>query len=200
MLYILIVAIGYLLGNISSSYLMGKLNSNIDVRQYGSGNLGATNVFRVLGLKEGSIVVLGDALKGIVATLIGIWLKGEMGGLIGGMAAIVGHNWPFLLGFKGGKGIATSLGTIVILFPSLSLILFVAWILVFALSGYVSLASIISAALLPILVMIFKPSWGNIIGTLLIGGLAIYRHKDNISRLLKGTEKKILKDRGGRLK
>ncbi|HZJ82250.1 MAG TPA: glycerol-3-phosphate 1-O-acyltransferase PlsY [Clostridia bacterium] len=200
MLYILIVAIGYLLGNISSSYLMGKLNSNIDVRQYGSGNLGATNVFRVLGLKEGSIVVLGDALKGIVATLIGIWLKGEMGGLIGGMAAVVGHNWPFLLGFKGGKGIATSLGTIVILFPSLSLILFVAWILVFALSGYVSLASIISAALLPILVMIFKPSWGNIICTLLIGGLAIYRHKDNISRLLKGTEKKILKDRGGRLK
>lgn len=200
MLYILIIVIGYLLGNISSSYLMGKLSRDIDVRQHGSGNLGATNVFRVLGLKEGSIVVLGDVLKGIAATLIGLWLKGEIGGLIGGMAAVVGHNWPFLLGFKGGKGIATSLGTIIILFPFVSLILFVVWVLVFVISGYVSLASISAAGLLPILVMIFKPSWGNIIGTLLLGALAIYRHKANIFRLMNGTEKKILKDKGGRLK
>ena len=112
MWYILIAIIGYFLGNISSSYLVGKLMAKVDVREHGSGNLGATNVYRVLGFKAGAIVFLADTLKGLLATLIGLWIKGDVGGLIGGIAAVAGHNWPFLLEFKGGKGIATSFGSI----------------------------------------------------------------------------------------
>lgn len=193
MKYILIAVIGYLLGNISSSYLVGKIGSNIDVRKHGSGNLGATNAYRVLGFKAGSIVFLGDVLKGILATLIGLLLvKGDnIGGLVGGMAAVAGHNWPFMLGFKGGKGIATSFGTIILLFPGISLLLFLVEVLVIAFTGYVSLASVSVAILFPILVIIFRYNIKLIIGALLLGALAVYRHKANISRLIKGTEGKI---------
>ncbi len=201
MKYILIAVIGYLLGNISSSYLVGKLGSNIDVRKHGSGNLGATNAFRVLGFKAGSIVFIGDTIKGILATVIGLLLtKGDsIGGLIGGMAAVAGHNWPFMLGFKGGKGIATSFGTIVLLFPGIALILLVVEVLVIAFTGYVSLASITVAILFPILVIAFGYNIKLIIGALLLAALAVFRHKDNISRLLKGTENKITSRKGRKL-
>ncbi|MFY9175959.1 MAG: glycerol-3-phosphate 1-O-acyltransferase PlsY [Caldicoprobacterales bacterium] len=197
MRYILIALIGYLLGNISSSYLVGKLMAKIDVREHGSGNLGATNVYRVLGLRAGGIVFLTDTLKGLLATLIGIWLKGDIGGLVGGIAAVAGHNWPFLLGFKGGKGIATSFGSIVILFPIISLILFIVELLVIAFTGYVSLASITVAALFPILVIVFRYSIKHIIGAFILAILAIYRHRSNISRLLKGQENKITSRKNG---
>lgn len=202
MWYILIAVIGYFLGNISSSYLVGKLTAKIDVREHGSGNLGATNVYRVLGFKAGAIVFLADALKGLVATLIGLWIKGDVGGLIGGIAAVAGHNWPFLLEFKGGKGIATSFGSIVILFPLISLILLIVEVLVIAFTGYVSLASITVAVLFPILVIAFRYSIQHIIGALLLAILAVYRHRSNISRLLKGQENKITSRRSriGRLK
>ena len=94
------------MGNISSSYIVGKLGSNIDVREYGSGNLGTTNAYRVLGLKAGALVFIGDVIKGIIATVIGLLIvrDNSIGGLIGGITAVAGHNWPFLLEFKGGKG------------------------------------------------------------------------------------------------
>lgn len=201
MKYILIAIIGYFLGNISSSYLVGKLGSNIDVREHGSGNLGATNAYRVLGFKAGGLVFLADTLKGILATLIGLWIAGDIGGLVGGMAAVAGHDWPFFLGFKGGKGIATSFGSVIILFPLIALILFIVEVIIIALTGYVSLASICAAILFPILVIAFKYNIGLIIGSLLLGALVIYRHKSNISRLLKGQENKITsKNRDGRIK
>ncbi len=197
MWYILIAIIGYFLGNISSSYLVGKLMGKVDVREHGSGNLGATNVYRVLGFKAGVIVFLADTLKGLLATLIGLWIKGDVGGLIGGIAAVAGHNWPFLLEFKGGKGIATSFGSIVILFPLISLILLIVEVLVIAFTGYVSLASITVAVLFPILVIAFRYSIKHIIGALILAILAIYRHRSNISRLLKGQENKITSRRSG---
>lgn len=201
MKYILVVVIGYLLGNISSSYLVGKLGSNIDVREHGSGNLGATNAYRVLGFKAGSIVFLADALKGILATLVGLWIIGDIGGLVGGIAAVAGHNWPFMLGFKGGKGIATSFGAIIVLFPLIALILFLVEGVVIAVTGYVSLASVSVAILFPILVVAFGYNIKLIIGALLLGALAVYRHRANISRLLKGQENKITsRNRTGRLK
>jgi len=201
MLYILIAAIGYTLGNISSSYLVGKFAGNIDVRQHGSGNLGATNVFRVLGFKAGIIVFLADALKGVLATLIGLWIKGDIGGLVGGIAAVAGHNWPFMLGFKGGKGIATSFGTLIIIFPGVSLILFVVAVLIIVLTKYVSLASVSVAILFPILVIAFGYSGKHIIGALLLCALALYRHRANISRLLNRQENRItLRSRGRRLR
>lgn len=197
MWYILIAIIGYFLGNISSSYLVGKLMAKVDVREHGSGNLGATNVYRVLGFKAGVIVFLADTLKGLLATLIGLWIKGDVGGLIGGIAAVAGHNWPFLLEFKGGKGIATSFGSIVILFPLISLILLIVEVLVIAFTGYVSLASITVAVLFPILVIAFRYSIKHIIAALILAILAIYRHRSNISRLLKGQENKITSRRSG---
>jgi glycerol-3-phosphate acyltransferase PlsY len=201
--YVLIAVIGYFLGNISSSYIVGKLGSNIDVREHGSGNLGTTNAYRVLGLKAGALVFIGDVIKGIIATVIGLLIvrDNSIGGLIGGITAVAGHNWPFLLGFRGGKGIATSFGTIIILFPKAALILLVVEVLIIALTGYVSLGSVSVAILLPILAIVFKYNPWLIVGSFILAIMAVFRHKDNITRLLNGTENKITSRSGsGRLK
>ncbi|NLJ39997.1 MAG: glycerol-3-phosphate 1-O-acyltransferase PlsY [Clostridiales bacterium] len=193
MIYVVIILIGYFLGNISSSYLVGKLGRNIDVRRHGSGNLGATNVYRVMGLKAGAIVFIGDMLKGLFAALIGLLLlRGDgMGALIGGMAAVLGHNWPILLNFRGGKGVASSFGAILVLFPGVALIVFAIWGILIALTGYVSLASVIAASLVPILAIVFGYKMKYVIGAIIFAALIIFRHRDNISRLLKGKESKI---------
>lgn len=200
MRFILIAVIGYFLGNISSSYIVGKLGSNIDVREYGSGNLGTTNAYRVLGLKAGALVFIGDVIKGIIATVIGLLIvrDNSIGGLIGGITAVAGHNWPFLLEFKGGKGIATSFGTIIILFPKVALILLVVEVLIIVLTGYVSLGSVTVAILLPILAIAFRYDPWLIAGAFILAIMAIYRHKDNITRLLNGTENKITSRSGSR--
>jgi len=189
--YIIIAIICYFIGSISSSYIIGRIGSNIDIRQYGSGNLGATNTLRVLGLKAGIGVLLADFLKGMAATFIGLGIGGEIGGMIGGMAAILGHNWPIFLEFRGGKGIATSLGLIFTLFPRIGVILVILGVIIIILTRYVSLASLIGSIIFPILISIFNYDLVYIIGSIVISGLAIYRHRSNISRLLKGKENKI---------
>lgn len=191
MRYIIIAIICYFIGSISSSYIIGRIGSNIDIRQYGSGNLGATNTLRVLGLKAGIGVLLADFLKGMAATFIGLGIGGEIGGMIGGMAAILGHNWPIFLEFRGGKGIATSLGLIFTLFPRIGVILVILGVIIIILTRYVSLASLIGSIIFPILISIFNYDLVYIIGSIVISGLAIYRHRSNISRLLKGKENKI---------
>jgi len=189
-LFILII-IGYLLGSIPSSFIAGKIARNIDIRQYGSGNAGATNVLRVLGLKAAIPVFLADVLKGVLATLIGRWMVGETGAALAGFAAIVGHNWPVFLNFRGGKGIATSFGVLLVLFPLISFILFVAGVIVIAITKYVSLGSITAAVLFPILLAIFGYGWKIVLFGVAVGGLALYRHRSNISRLLEGRENKL---------
>lgn len=189
-LFILII-IGYLLGSIPSSFIAGKIARNIDIRQYGSGNAGATNVLRVLGLKAAIPVFLADVLKGVLATLIGRWMVGETGAALAGFAAIVGHNWPVFLNFRGGKGIATSFGVLLVLFPLISFILFVAGVIVIAITKYVSLGSITAAVLFPILLAIFGYGWRIMLFGVAVGGLALYRHRSNISRLLEGKENKL---------
>lgn len=193
MKFILIALIGYILGNISSSYLVGKLGKNIDVRDHGSGNLGTTNAYRVLGVKAGALVFIGDVVKGLFAVTLALLIaRGDkVAAMIGGIAAVAGHNWPFLLGFKGGKGIATSFGTVIILFPPIALILFIVEVLVIVFTGYVSLASIMSAILLPILAIFFKYNPWLIAGSFILTILALLRHRPNISRLLKGNENKV---------
>ena len=123
--YILVIVIGYIMGNFASSYFVGKLLAKIDIREHGSGNAGAANTFRVLGATAGAIVFVCDVLKGILATAIGLWITGSRAGamLAGGMA-VIGHNWPVFFRFKGGKGIAASFGLIIVLFPKIALILF----------------------------------------------------------------------------
>ena len=189
--HIIILLIGYFIGSISSSYLIGKLSGNIDIRQHGSGNLGATNAFRVLGLKAGVGVFVADLLKGVVAALIGMWIAGDIGGLVGGLAAVLGHNWPVFLGFRGGKGVATSMGLIFTLFPWIGLILVAVGFIVILVSRYVSLASLIGSFLFPVLVAVFGYDQLYVIISIILAGLAIFRHKSNIMRLAQGKENKI---------
>lgn len=190
--YILAIILGYLIGNFATSYVAGKLIANIDIRNYGSGNAGATNTFRVLGPAAGTIVFIGDVLKGLLAALIGHWLTGTVaGGMLAGTFAVVGHNWPVMFNFKGGKGIASSFGLIMALFPKIGLILFVVVVTVILVSRYVSLGSITAAVLFPILLIIFGQPFRIVLLGLILCLMALWRHTDNISRLRMGKENKI---------
>lgn len=198
--YILVIVIGYIMGNFASSYFVGKLLANIDIREHGSGNAGAANTFRVLGATAGAIVFVCDVLKGILATAIGLWITGSRAGamLAGGMA-VIGHNWPVFFRFKGGKGIATSFGLIIVLFPKIALILFAAVVPLMLITRYVSLGSITAAVLLPVLLVAYQEPPNIVLIGILLAVLAIFRHKDNLVRLWEGTENKIsFKNRSGR--
>ncbi|HHY82722.1 MAG TPA: glycerol-3-phosphate 1-O-acyltransferase PlsY [Clostridiales bacterium] len=190
--YIIAALIGYFVGNIASSYFAGKIMKNIDIREHGSGNAGATNTFRVLGAKAGVIVFICDILKGILAVYIGLWLTGDkLGGMLAGGAAILGHNWPVFLNFKGGKGIASSFGLILILFPKIGLILFLIAGTLVLLTRYVSVGSISGAILFPIFLVIYGEPWEICMIGLFLALIALLRHKDNIIRLSEGKENKI---------
>jgi glycerol-3-phosphate acyltransferase PlsY len=216
----------YLLGSIPAGFLVARAKG-VDIRAVGSGNIGATNVFRILGKSAGICVLWLDALKGFVAValvlncyhkLAGIFVfivdaakgyvackfVGDLGAhwfaasasisvqdyfpFIAGFTAILGHNYTCWLGFKGGKGIATSAGVLLALFPKALLVVLAIWILVFAVSRYVSLASIIGAFWLPVFVWVFGYSRQCVIIALVLTVLAIYKHKSNIERLIAGTE------------
>lgn len=205
--YILTVLIAYLLGSIPTGFLVAKARG-VDIRTVGSGNIGATNVFRILGKAAGIFVLLADAAKGwlavfVVARLVAGWFYPESGStaqewfaLCAGIAAILGHNYTCWLHFKGGKGIATSAGVLVALVPVPLLIVLGVWISVFALSRYVSLASISAAFTLPFAAWAFGESRTIIVVTAALAALAIYKHKANIQRLLNGTENRIGAKRG----
>ncbi len=186
------IILAYLIGNFSASFLVGKMAANIDIRNYGSGNAGSTNVFRTLGLKAGAWAFFGDSLKGVVAVTLGWYLGGERFALLSGLAVIVGHNWPALLKFKGGKGIATSIGVILVLHPISAIISVLIGILILYRYKYVSLASVIAMVFLPIILYYFKGNTYFLFG-LILAVMAVYRHRGNIKRLLNGTESKITK-------
>jgi len=202
--YILVVVISYLLGATPSGYLAG-MACGIDVRTAGSGNIGATNVVRVLGKRVGAIVLAADALKGFISArwvpLLALWLFPSPGtsrenlALAGGVAAILGHIYTCWLKFKGGKGIATSGGVVLAWAPVACLTALALWGLVLAASKYVSLASIAAAIILPFAVWFGNGHWnGSPTMTYAMAGLsllAIYKHKANIQRLLKGQESRI---------
>ena len=200
--YIVVVLIAYLLGSIPTGFLVAKARG-VDIRTVGSGNIGATNVFRFLGKPAGVFVLLADAAKGWLAVipmarLVGGWffpdagpLSREWFGICAGIAAILGHNYTCWLYFKGGKGIATSAGVLVALVWGPLLIILGVWIVVFALTRYVSLASIAASFALPFAAWVVDGSLNIIIVTAVLGALAIYKHKANIQRLIKGTEHRM---------
>jgi glycerol-3-phosphate acyltransferase PlsY len=203
MIWILIVIISYLLGSIPSGYLVAK-SQGIDIRQHGSKNIGATNVLRVMGKKWGYFVFFCDVLKGFVSVKLGFLLAGSFGanvtlaGVVAALCCILGHNYPVWLGFKGGKGIATSAGVVIALFPPLIVLLMgIVWLLVFLLGRYVSLASISAAAALPIAVALLGPYvgindyWLVLCFSVVAAALAVWRHRTNITRLLNGTESRF---------
>jgi glycerol-3-phosphate acyltransferase PlsY len=193
-----LIALGaFLLGSIPTGYLVARAKG-VDIRRHGSGNIGATNVFRTLGKPLGILVFFIDALKGFSA----VWLASHFGqtcpwtGIVAAVAAIAGHNYTPWLGFKGGKGIATSAGVLLALMPWAVLIIAAVWFTVFKISRYVSLASICAAAALPVSVgaLWYAGCGGNgpLLGfALVISALAIWRHRSNIERLRAGTESRF---------
>ena len=198
--YLQTVVLAYLLGSIPTGYLVARARG-VDIRSVGSGNIGATNVFRILGKQAGIIVLTVDALKGFLATwllpiLVPMIFPGgdsikEWLQITAGISAVLGHNYTCWLKFKGGKGIATSAGVLIALFPMAFLVCLGVWLIVFLASKYVSLASILAAACLPIAVWFFNASTRMLVVAILMAALAIYKHRANIDRLLKGTENRF---------
>lgn len=191
LIYVLVSVIAYFLGNFATSYIVSMRSAKIDIRQHGSGNAGATNVLRVLGAKAAAVTFIGDALKGVLAVLLGRYLGGSYGAILAGLFVVIGHNWPILLRFKGGKGIATTIGTMLAMNPLVVLIVFAIGVVILAATRYVSLASIVGMIILPITMILLKQPPEYIIFSVILALLAVYRHRTNIGRLMKGTESKL---------
>ncbi|MCM3627437.1 glycerol-3-phosphate 1-O-acyltransferase PlsY [Paenibacillus glycanilyticus] len=196
MIYAVIaVVLSYLLGSVSFSIVIARLVKGIDIREHGSGNAGATNTIRVLGKGPGLLCFVLDFGKGIAAVFIGRWLGLDEGvdwtPAICGLAAIIGHNWPIYFNFKGGKGIATTIGALASLAFVPAIIAGVVTIIVIAITRYVSLGSLIFAALTPVLISIFYYSAPVLTVSLILCVFAFVRHRTNIVKLLQGTENKL---------
>lgn len=187
---ILIFVMSYFLGSIPFGYLVGKYIKKIDITKHGSGNIGTTNAFRILGPGPASFVLAGDVLKGFIATFIAMQYSITIG-LIAGLIVMAGHNWPIFLKFKGGRGVATGAGVVLALVPKVLLISLVIWIAIIFLTRYVSLGSIIGAITVPILMIIFKEPPIIILFGTIAALFVIIRHIPNIKRLLAGNELKI---------
>ena len=192
------IILSYLIGSVSFGYLLGKYGRGIDVREHGSGNVGTTNILRTLGFLPAALVLILDIAKGLVPVLLGIWLTGDPTiAMVCGIFAVLGHNWPLWFGLRGGRGIATSLGVILAFNPLAFVILFLFGLAIIFIFRYVSLASVIGSAFFPLILWVFRGSatleTGRdvILLSVLLSALAIGRHKDNIGRLLTGTERKV---------
>ncbi len=195
-MYIVIVLIAYLLGNISTSYIIAKRMMGVDIRTQGSGNAGSTNVLRTLGKKAGAMTFVGDLAKGIIAVFIGKFIASLAGvdvvtaGYVAVFGVVCGHNWPALLGFRGGKGVATSLGSMIAVNPIIALSCFGFFLIIVAITKYVSLGSVLGIAASPFIMLAIDNKKGFIIALFLTLSVA-YTHRENIKRLLNGTERKI---------
>lgn len=192
--YIVIVVVGYLIGSINLSIVLTKKVKGVDIRKEGSGNAGTTNTLRVLGKKYAAIVLLFDILKGVVVILIAMLISPLVADAnllisLGGLAVILGHNFPLYYNFKGGKGVATTLGIILIVTPSLGCICLIFGLIIIALTKMVSVGSILAAILYPILVLFLAKEY--FIFALFVSLLLIFRHRKNIKKILEGNESKI---------
>ena len=190
---LIVIAAGYLLGSISTGVVLSRLFAKTDIRSQGSGNAGTTNMLRVLGRKMALLTFIGDMLKGIIAVFIGKWLiGGELGGLLGVVGAVLGHYYPLYFGFKGGKGIATSFGSLLFVFPVQALLAFAVFLILVAVTHYVSVGSIAAAITLPLLIVITRFQEPTLwIITVCIGASVVWRHRANIKRLMNHTENKL---------
>lgn len=185
------ILIGYFLGSVPFGFLIGKKVRGIDIREHGSGNVGATNVTRLLGKEWGIAVFFLDALKGFLAAQIGLRLGGPMCGLAGGVAAIAGHMFPVWLEFKGGKGIATGFGLSMALMPVTGLVGIATWAVVTFLSGYVSLGSIVAVIVALLFALFYEKYFVYKLLLFIFVAFIIYKHRSNIQRILDHTESRI---------
>ena len=195
-----VVLVGYLIGSVPAGYLAGCI-AGIDIRKVGSGNIGATNVLRILGKRYGYPVFLFDFLKGVAAVEMSILIfdsyhpaaSRELYGILGGVSSVIGHSYPVWLNFKGGKGVATTADVVFALIHFAALVMCVVWVAAFQASRYVSVASIAAAIALPVTVgallyfeQLNKPVL--LYFSIWLAAVVIVRHRSNVSRLLKGTE------------
>jgi len=200
-----IIIVSYLLGSIPFGYIAGRI-AGIDIRTAGSGNVGATNVVRVLGKRYGYPVFALDVLKGFGAVKISMvmsgqhleWNSPEISGMVGAIFSVLGHVFPPWLKFKGGKGVATAAGALLALMPIATLIGVAVWIIVFWLTRYVSLASVVATAALPIVILVIGSADGHsgrllVYSSVCVAALVIWRHRSNLSRLLRGTEPRFIR-------
>lgn len=183
----------YLIGSIPSGLIVSRRMRGVDLRRYGSGNIGATNAFRALGLTGGLLVLVMDALKGFLAVHLAMFalVPGFLMPVVKvvfGATAIAGHNWSLFLGFKGGKGIATTLGVLLAIAPEVAAMAALLWVGIVALTRYSSLASLAAAVAVPILMIVYEEHPVYIGFGVLAAAFAIYKHLGNIQRLLKGEE------------
>ncbi|MGL5356750.1 MAG: glycerol-3-phosphate 1-O-acyltransferase PlsY [Cetobacterium sp.] len=195
--FLIFSVIAYIFGSLPSGVWLGKSTKNIDIREHGSKNSGATNAYRILGPKYGIIVLILDALKGYIPLYLasifgvdGIYI------ILLGLVAILGHTFSFFLQFKGGKGVATSLGVFLFLMPKVVGILVLIFILTVGISKYISLGSVVCSGLLPVLAYFLPVRDATtrmplVIISLIVGLFVIYKHKANVERLMKGKENKF---------
>ena len=188
--YCLCAVIAYLLGSVSTGILISQ-NSGHNLREEGSRNTGASNALRVMGLKGGALTFLGDFLKALIAVLIGKALAGMEGGMIAGLFAVLGHNWPVFFGFKGGKGIACSAAVLTTLFPLQGWIAGALCLLVIYIWRYISVGSLTMLASFALMMLFTEPFWPVGVWALVLLALGVYRHRSNLERLKNGTENKI---------
>jgi len=190
LLAIILMGVAYLLGSLNSAILVCKAMNLPDPRSEGSGNPGATNVLRIAGKKAATLVLVGDMLKGflpvLIASMIGVdgfWLACVA------LSTVVGHIFPFFFGFQGGKGVATSFGTLLVIAPWVAVISAIVWVIIVFITKYVSLASLVSAVLSILLILFAHTHYFLPVFAMTI--LIVWRHKENIVRLQAGTEDKI---------
>lgn len=202
LILIAIAIVSYLIGSINSAIIVGKIKSSgDDIRNHGSGNAGATNALRTYGKSAASFVVLGDCLKSAISCIIAIIVayntslgaeNVKLGIYAAGIGAVLGHNFPLYFGFKGGKGILVSVTALMFANWKIALVILIISILVMAITKYVSLGSVLGAVLFIVLPLIFETdNIPYLIFCIILAVLAIYKHKTNIVRLIKGEENKI---------
>lgn len=186
------IILGVFCGSIPSGLWIVKSLHGIDIRNYGSKNIGATNVFRTVGIRTAIFVLIADALKGIIAVAItNYFFQNAVFDVLTALGALLGHNYSIFLKFKGGKGVATGLGLLIFLMPMVGLFDFIVWLILVLLTRYVSLGSVIAALCTPIFAYYFAYPVPYIVFGAIAGFFVIVRHKENIKRLLNGTESKI---------
>lgn len=189
---VVLMIVAYILGSIPNALWIGKVFKGIDVREHGSKNTGSTNAARVLGAKLGILTLILDISKGAIPTLIAtMLLDSSISVILVGICAILGHSFSIFMKFKGGKAVATTVGVFIVLVPGAILLAAVIFFLVFGITRYVSLSSMIGAISLPIWIIIFYKNIPLTIFGIIIAILIIVRHKSNIQRLLNGTESKF---------
>ena len=197
MLDYLVFLAAYLLGTIPMAFLVARVK-NMDIRQHGSGNMGATNVYRLLGKRWGAAVLLADAVKGGAAAYICLIVFGPWGGVIGGLLAMLGHSFNPYFGFKpSGKGVASGFGIITILIPKIMVIAIAVFALVIAISKYVSLGSVLGALTVLVMVFVFPEPLAYKIFAVIAVSMVVIRHRTNLQRIMDKTETKLGEKRKG---